>query len=90
MKKRYEGYKMKDFKKLPNGIANMYNQVNQFMDKFNINDYYNIVKDPIIEDLHNFLAKINEIPTEEQTGEKGKKNMLWKMIPWFKRVMDYL
>ena len=41
-------------------------------------------------DLKNYSGIAFDIPIEEQTGDKGRKSLLWKMIPWFKKVMEYL
>ena len=41
-------------------------------------------------DLRNYHAMALDIPIEEQTGDKGRKSLLWKMIPWPKKVLEYL
>ena len=60
------------------------------MNNFNIVEYYKLIKEPILADLKNYLVIAQEIAIEEQTGDKGRTSLLWKMIPWFKKVMEYL
>lgn len=60
------------------------------MHNFNVAKYYQLVQEPMQTVLMNYAATAFEIPGEEQTGEKGRQSMLWKMIPWFKKVMEYL
>ena len=91
MKKKFEGWKMKDFKKnWPGGDNQVYSAFLEYMNNFNVVEYYKIVKEPIMADLKNYYVIATEIAIEEQTGDKGRTSLLWKMIPWFKKVMDYL
>lgn len=90
MQKRYNEHKMKDFKKWPGGESQLYPSLIGFLRDFSVSEYYKLVLSPIKEDLERFLSFVNLIPVEEQTGDKGRKSHLWKLIPWFKKVMEYL
>ena len=57
MKKKFEGWKMKDFKKKwPGGEQVLYANVHSYITKFNIEEYYKLIKDPILNDLKAYIS----------------------------------
>lgn len=91
MKKKFEGWKIKDFKKnWPGGDTALFNSIIEIMNNFDISQYYKQIQPAILADLKNYSVMAFEIPIEEQTGDKGRQSLMWKMIPWFKKVMEYL
>lgn len=55
MSKRYESFTMKEFKKWPGGETQLYANIIEFMQNFNVSEYYKLVREPIMDDLINYL-----------------------------------
>lgn len=91
MQKMHENWKMKDYKKnWPGGESGLNNWIIEVMDNFDIVKYYDMIWGPMQALLKKYAEKAFEIPIEEQTGDKGRNSMMWKMIPWLKKVYEYL
>ena len=91
MKKKFEGWKIKDFKKKwPGGESQLFANIHTYLMNFNIEEYNKLIKEPIFGDIKAYYAAVKEIPVEQQMGQTGRDNLTFQLIPWMNKVMDYL
>ena len=82
---------MKDFKKKwPGGEQQLYQNIHNYIINFKIEEYYKLIKEPILADLKGYLSFYKDFPIEQQTGQTGRDNLTFQLIPLFKKVLEYL